>query len=216
MSDHTLLESIDKVPEFIAREDRDKKVFELSKEQLGWILDWYDVELPTGAKKGQMLSALIDVFKEGELQGEKQGFEEAVKLKELELKNKELEIERLKYVREVDELREIENARVRAENEKEREERERDREREREKEKEREKEREHELQVLRLKNVKGTVSEFNVASAIKLVPLFNEDDVTEFFSAFEKIANKLEWPREMWTTLVQCRLVGKAQKLYVN
>ena len=195
MSASSLLETSDKVPEFVSRVDRDKKVFELSKEQIIWILDWYEVEVPAGAKKGHLLSILIDTFKAGEMQGEKQRFEEAVKLQELELKNKELEIQRLKMLREV--------------NEKEREEREKERE-------ELERERGHELQVLKLKTLKEPGSEFNIASAIKLVPLFVEEDVTEFFSAFEKLANKLEWPRQMWTTLVQCRLIGKAQKLYVT
>ena len=57
--------------------------------------------------------------------------------------------------------------------------------------------------------------QFNVSSAMKLVPLFDEKNVAEFFIAFEKIAHKLEWPEAMWTTLLQSRLLGKAQKVYV-
>ena len=53
---------------------------------------------------------------------------------------------------------------------------------------------------------------FNVSSAMKLVPVFDEKNVAEFFVAFEKIANKLVWPKPMWTTLLHCRLVCKAQK----
>ena len=87
--------------------------------------------------------------------------------------------------------------------------------REREREQERVKEREHELAVLRLKQ--GVREEhFNVSSTMKLVPVFDEKNVAEFFVAFEKIANKLVWPKPMWTTLLQCRLVGKAQKVYVT
>ena len=50
---------------------------------------------------------------------------------------------------------------------------------------------------------------------MRLVPIFNEKNVAEFFVAFEKIANKLVWPKTMWTTLLQCKFVGKAQKVYV-
>ena len=51
---------------------------------------------------------------------------------------------------------------------------------------------------------------------MKLMPVFDEKNVAEFFVAFEKIANKLVWTKPMWTTLLQCRLVGKAQKVYVT
>ena len=110
---------------------------------------------------------------------------------------------------------------VTRENELERRDRELDREREREREarerarEAREREREaHEWNVLKLK--KGLAHEqFNVSTAMKLVPLFDEKNVAEFFVAFEKIANKLEWPKPMWTTLLQCRLIGKVQKVHV-
>ena len=70
------------------------------------------------------------------------------------------------------------------------------------------------MNVLKLKQ--GLAHEqFNVSTAMKLVLLFDEKNVAEFFVAFEKIANKLEWPKPMWTTLLQCRLIGKAQKVYV-
>ena len=69
--------------------------------------------------------------------------------------------------------------------------------------------------VLKLKQ--GVKEEqFNVSTAMKLVPAFDEKNVAEFFVAFEKIANKLAWPKTMWTTLLQCRLVGKAQKGVCN
>ena len=69
--------------------------------------------------------------------------------------------------------------------------------------------------MLRLKQ--GVVQDlFNVNSALKLVLAFDENNVAEFFVAFEKITNKLVWPNPMWTTLLQCRLVGKARKVYVT
>ena len=268
-----ILGSSEEVLNFLALEDRSKNVFGLTKEQLTWIIEFYGVEIPSGANKGILLAKVIDLLKGDE--EEKGRYGECVKLREIELKSKELEIERVRLLKEVDEKRELENVRVREENEKERQretERERTREKEREheerqrekereheerqrekereheerqrekereheerqrekereheerqrekerehEERQREKEREHELQVLNLKKIVGSGSNFNIASAIKLVPLFNEDDVTEFFTVFEKIVNKLKWPKEMWTTLVQCRFLGKAQKLYIT
>ena len=94
-------------------------------------------------------------------------------------------------------------------------ERELERARERERETEKELERAHEITMLQLK--KGmSQDQFNISSAMKLVPQFDEKNVAEFFIAFEKIASKLQWPEVMWTTLVQSRLTGKAQKVYVS
>ena len=70
--------------------------------------------------------------------------------------------------------------------------------------------------MLSLKGKPDVGDSFNIGSAIKLVPLFTEDDVAEFFSAFEKVAHKLSWPENMWTTLIQSRLLGKAQRVYTN
>ncbi|XP_068238461.1 uncharacterized protein [Palaemon carinicauda] len=55
---------------------------------------------------------------------------------------------------------------------------------------------------------------FNIGAALKLVPVFDEKDVPEFFKAFERVASRLSWPTEMWTVLIQCRLVGKAMRVY--
>ena len=47
--------------------------------------------------------------------------------------------------------------------------------------------------VLKLKQ--GVKEEqFNVSTAMKLVPTFDEKNVAEFFVVFKKIANKLFWP----------------------
>lgn len=55
---------------------------------------------------------------------------------------------------------------------------------------------------------------FNLGAALKLVPVFDEQNVPEFFKAFERVASRLSWPTEMWTVLIQCRLVGKAIRVY--
>ena len=55
---------------------------------------------------------------------------------------------------------------------------------------------------------------FDVSKHIRLVPPFQEDEVDKYFVHFEKIATSLEWPREVWTILLQSVLVGKAREIY--
>ncbi|XP_066983829.1 uncharacterized protein [Macrobrachium rosenbergii] len=55
---------------------------------------------------------------------------------------------------------------------------------------------------------------FNIGAALKLVPVFDELNEPEFFKAFERVATLLSWPPEMWTVLIQCRLAGKAIRVY--
>ncbi|XP_066946149.1 uncharacterized protein [Macrobrachium rosenbergii] len=56
----------------------------------------------------------------------------------------------------------------------------------------------------------------NLSEALKFVPHFQECNVAEFFVSFERIAAKLQWPQEYWTTLIQSKLIGRAQKVYVT
>ncbi len=48
---------------------------------------------------------------------------------------------------------------------------------------------------------------------MSLVPLFRESEVDTYFTVFERIAATLEWPRNVWPLLLQCKLVGKAQEV---
>ena len=64
-------------------------------------------------------------------------------------------------------------------------------------------------------SVENHASSLNSVS-LKLLPKFNESDVTKFFIAFEKIAVQLGWQREMWPILVQSVLVGKSQTVYAS
>ncbi|KAL0153953.1 hypothetical protein M9458_050710 [Cirrhinus mrigala] len=54
---------------------------------------------------------------------------------------------------------------------------------------------------------------FDVSKYIRLVPPFREAEVDSYFIAFERIASKLKWPKEMWALLLQCSLTGKAQEV---
>lgn len=60
-------------------------------------------------------------------------------------------------------------------------------------------------------SVSGPV--FDISKHIALVPPFRESEVDSYFSAFERIAAALSWPKEFWSLLLQCKLVGKAQEV---
>lgn len=59
-----------------------------------------------------------------------------------------------------------------------------------------------------------TAPAFDVYKNIRLVPLFLEKEVEKYFQHFERVAESLKWPKEFWTLLLQCVLVGRAQKVY--
>ena len=44
---------------------------------------------------------------------------------------------------------------------------------------------------------------FDVAKNVRLVPVFNESDVTKYVQVFEKVADGFKWPKEHWTILLQ-------------
>ncbi|KAL0153020.1 hypothetical protein M9458_051619 [Cirrhinus mrigala] len=62
-------------------------------------------------------------------------------------------------------------------------------------------------------SVSPNSSDFDVSRQINLVPPFRESEVDSYFGAFERIAIALRWPKEVWSLLLQCRLIGKAQEV---
>lgn len=56
--------------------------------------------------------------------------------------------------------------------------------------------------------------DFDVSKNIRLVPQFNEKDVDKYFTLFERVATTLNWPRNVWSLLLQCTLSGKAQEAF--
>ena len=61
----------------------------------------------------------------------------------------------------------------------------------------------------------GTSSpNFDVARNIRLVPRFNEREVEKYFLHFEKIAESMKWPKDVWSLMLQSVLTGKAQETY--
>lgn len=72
------------------------------------------------------------------------------------------------------------------------------------------------LEVRKLENEREHErgKQIDVASQRRLVPPFDELDVTEYFLTFEKVAESLKWPQDVWAVLLQSVLVGKAQLAY--
>ena len=123
---------------------------------------------------------------------------------------------------------------AREEKQKEREEKQKERE---EKQKEREfqmqreeKEREFQLQMLELKlkykqenvdseSYSGEVTNsapFDISKVVRLVPVFDELDPDEFFSLFEKLATSLNWPKTLWSIILQSALKGKGRSAFLS
>ena len=57
---------------------------------------------------------------------------------------------------------------------------------------------------------------FDVTKHIRLVPPFQEKEVNKYFLHFEKVTENLNWPKEHWTLLLQCVLIGKAREIYTQ
>ena len=56
---------------------------------------------------------------------------------------------------------------------------------------------------------------FDVGRYLKLAPpAFHEDDVENYFEAFEKMADQMEWPVDKWSVILQSVLKGTSQKVY--
>ena len=203
---------------FLADKDWEKSLYDLKRDQLWIISEFLDLKLTTEIRKGQLLWEVVRavrVYKETINAGNEANIEgkEQDKVKEQpdnvtgrdELVDERFVDVRIQVLREQARIKELELKAIEMQAH------------------EREKERDHEIQVLKLQiqlttgncnNNNNNCSNFNVMSALKLVPIFEESDVSDFFAAFERIAKKLEWPTDMWTTLVQCRLKGKAQRVY--
>ena len=54
---------------------------------------------------------------------------------------------------------------------------------------------------------------FDVSKHLALVPCFKEEDIDSYFDAFERIAAAVRWPKNMWSIMLQCKLVGKAREV---
>lgn len=55
---------------------------------------------------------------------------------------------------------------------------------------------------------------FDVSRHARMVPHFSEQDVEKYFPHFKRVAMCLQWPKDVWTSLLQCVLVGREQDVY--
>ena len=84
---------------------------------------------------------------------------------------------------------------------------------------EEEKRRQFELEKLRLQSTgvkleSENEEKTNWLSLAKLLPKFNESNVTKYFASFEKLMKLADCPEEYWCLLLQSVLVGKALETY--
>lgn len=181
------------IPELLSGEGWQDRLAELNKPDLESVAEFVEIENPGSVRKGLLLLNVYEKVKVMKAEGkpETRQVEEAVSVeildRQIQLKRMEIDLQRLKA-------------------------------------EERERERQHELAMQALSNRGSSSSQHNVSAmpcinlteALKLVPNFQEVNVAEFFVSFERIASRLEWPKEYWTTLIQSKLLGKAQKVYVT
>ena len=72
-----------------------------------------------------------------------------------------------------------------------------------------------ELELVRTKaDTSKKTEKFDMSKHIRFVPPFQDSEVDKYFLHFEKVASSLEWPKEVWTLLLQSTLIGKAREVY--
>jgi len=57
-------------------------------------------------------------------------------------------------------------------------------------------------------------AKFDMSKHIQFVPPFQDSEVDKYFLHFEKVVSSFEWPKEIWTLLLQSTLIGKAHEVY--
>ncbi|XP_064090682.1 uncharacterized protein LOC135204397 [Macrobrachium nipponense] len=168
----------------------------LCKRELVLIANYLDIGFTTDMKKDDLIKGLIAhlgiVEEKAEVSGVKES--DSIEALKLRIKLKELDI--------AAERERVAAERVRAE----------ERERERKLERER---MEHELKLeeIKVRHRQGS-GDFDVAKYMKMVPPFDENEVTNYFITFEKVAKGMGWPKTSWSILLQCALKGRAQEVF--
>ena len=161
----------------------------LKKSELLALAYHYKLETTSGMRKNEIRTALIEYLIDKEIISEDEAAEttSTVELKKLEFREKEKERE--------DQLR-LKELQF----------------------KERELAMQLKIRELELAAATSTsvsrCTEFDMSKQIRFVPPFQEAEVDKYFLHFEKIASSLEWPKEMWTLLLQSVLLGKAREAY--
>ena len=71
-----------------------------------------------------------------------------------------------------------------------------------------------ELGLAKLKQSTPYNVAFDPSKNIRLVPPFQEKEIDKYFGQFERVADRLQWPSDMRTLMLQSVLTGKAQEVY--
>ncbi|XP_064079023.1 uncharacterized protein LOC135196259 [Macrobrachium nipponense] len=181
------------VLELLSGEGWQERLAELNREDLEIVAQHFELEYEVSIRKGVLLLQIYEYVKtvkaggEQEVKPDKGLLSVEILDRQIALRQMEFEIEKFKA-------------------------------------EEREKERQHEIAMRDTGSSsspppfpnRSVTPAINLAQALKFVPKFEENNVAEFFVSFERIAARLEWLQEYWTTLIQSKLVGRAQRVYVT
>ena len=63
---------------------------------------------------------------------------------------------------------------------------------------------------------KATKSKFHYATAVKLVPHFDEKNIENFLITFEKTMAIHKFPEDKWASLLSTKLAGKASQVFAE
>lgn len=217
--------------EIFLKEPSEEALEKCTKEQLLLVAAHYDIELTSADKKLKelILKSLKGTLEEknvfgGKLQVPGPIVGSEVKLKEMALREKELDLELVRCRLEQDQLAlkvkelqgELEIRKLEGQ--------------------ERERERAFDLKKMELELAgrrpegQSPVSPFVVPSEIpqrveqvfdigkhiRMVPPFSEKELEKCFSHFERVATTLKWPKEVWTLLLQCVRVRVRLKRFIQ
>jgi len=213
------------ITEWFLEQPSQERFAQLKRDGLKEIaLELYDVVLQKSMSKYEMQIKLIELLEDDDkvISGDLVAKTPPGVVTQQQLEIRRLELEREDRERE-DRWEERDRDREKADREREdrREEREREKEKEDREERERREQREFDLEKLKIemsgsshRSFSSPEPRFDVTRHVRLVPAFDDKDVENYFSHFEKTASKLEWPTEFWTLLLQTALRGKAREVY--
>src|ERR1043165_9420846 len=60
----------------------------------------------------------------------------------------------------------------------------------------------------------GQTSRFNISSAVKFVPRFDDSNLEHYLQAFEKAMELHQFPKDKWSALIHTKLTGKALQIF--
>ena len=160
----------------------------LKKSELLSVANYYKVEVSSTIRKAELRKVISQYLVDEEIVSDEE-YELAtdIELKKLELRERERERESLMRIKEL-EIRERElSIQLKAK----------------------------ELEVARtVASETSRREKFDMSKNVRFVPPFQDTEVDKYFLHFEKIASSLEWPKEVWTLLLQSALLGKAREVY--